>query len=79
MTAKRVVVSIADESVPQIKLVARKLKSAGLEVDQVMATLGLITGKVAGDKLAPLRQVPGVAAVEEEQQIHLAPPDAEAQ
>lgn len=65
----RVVVSVEQQSLKQIKQVAAALKSAGLQVDQVMPVLGVITGEVDAAKIAALKKIKGVAAVEKDEQM----------
>jgi len=59
--------------------VARELREAGMDVEQILGAVGIITGSVAPGGRAALAQLPGVASVEAEQTFHIAPPDAEIQ
>lgn len=59
--------------------VARELRAAGMDIDQVLGAAGIVTGSVAAGKRAKLARVPGVASVEAERNFQIAPPDAEIQ
>lgn len=63
-TNVRVVVTVDPKSLKQIKQVAAALTSAGLKVDRIMPVVGSISGEVASAKIAALKKVKGVAAVE---------------
>ncbi len=58
---------------------ARRLEAAGLEVEHRLEAIGSVTGRVAADRIAGLRAVAGVTAVETIAPIQIAPPDAEVQ
>jgi len=59
-----------------IDAVARRLRDAGLDVDGVLGSIGVITGSVAASELPAVKAVVGVAAVEEQTSFELPPPDA---
>jgi hypothetical protein len=69
-----VVVSVADGE-PLSEVVAR-LEAAGLEVEQTLADLRIVTGSVERSQAPFLTTVPGVQAVEEARDVVIAPPDA---
>lgn len=75
----RITVTIDDDHVPRANEVADQLRAAGMTVEQVLGTVGIITGSVDAGQRASLEAVPGVAAVEEETTFQIAPPDAEIQ
>ena len=43
------------------------------------ATIGVLTGSIAQDKLDKLRSVPGVEDVETQREVRVPPPDSEVQ
>jgi hypothetical protein len=75
----KVNVSIADESIPDFEKVAQRLKEAGLNVEQELESIGVVTGSIESNLLLNLERVEGVAAVEQQQEIHLSPPDSDVQ
>lgn len=79
MDKAKVTISLDDAHLEQIEPVTAQLKEAGLEVEQTLATLGIVTGTVEADKLSSLSEVTGVESVEIDQTIQLAPPDSAVQ
>ena len=73
---EHVVVTVDEMYVDRIQEVVDALRQAGLDVNQVLGTSGIITGNVEPSKRAILASVPGVVAVEEDQTVQLAPPDS---
>jgi hypothetical protein len=72
----RLVVTVDPSDIGRIKKVARELGRAGMSVDQVLATTGIITGS-APDALRPLlARIPGVTAVDLDS-VDTAPPDGD--
>lgn len=76
---EKITVTVDDDHVAQVDGVAEELKAAGMNVDQVLGAVGVITGSVPSERRAVLERLPGVTAVETEQQFQIAPPDAEVQ
>jgi hypothetical protein len=69
-------VLVADDHVGAIEEVAAALQEAGLRLDVVLTTSGVISGAVADEAaLAALAGVEGVAAVERSAEIQIPPPD----
>jgi hypothetical protein len=54
------------------------LRDAGLEVDEALGGLGIVTGRAAPDAVERMRGLPGVT-VEPEVDVQLPPPDAPVQ
>jgi hypothetical protein len=59
--------------------VAEQLRAAGVNVEQVLSEIGIITGSVAAGQQASLADLPGVVSVEAEHSFQLPPPEAEIQ
>jgi hypothetical protein len=74
-----VTVTVADSHREDIDAVARALELAGMQVEQILPVLGIITGSVAEEQIAALEAVEGVAAIERQTNFQLPPPDAEVQ
>lgn len=79
MDQVKVTISIDDAHLDQIDQVSEQLKTAGLEVEQTLATLGIVTGLVETEKMSALAEVTGVESVEVDQTVQLAPPGSEVQ
>ena len=74
-----VVVSVADDHLDDLGTVVTDLRRAGLQVDDVLDAVGMVTGTVAGSSVEALESVPGVAEVELQRVNRVAPPDADIQ
>jgi hypothetical protein len=69
-------VSIKDEYKDQLSEVATNLKNAGMNIEQKLESLGILTGSVdSAETIDVLRKVEGVSHVTESRQVHIAPPD----
>jgi hypothetical protein len=71
---EEVVISVADDRIDDMSTVVEALRAAGLRVDEVLHSVGVVTGTVDGKSLDFLSAVPGVAEVERSQTFQL-PPD----
>jgi hypothetical protein len=76
---KELLVTIDDDYVDKAATVVASLKKAGLTGVTLLEETGIVTGSAAPSKIAALRKVAGVRAVEESARIQLAPPDAPVQ
>lgn len=74
MNRHRVSVSVDEEHLDTIGAVADALRGHGMEVEQVMNNLGIISGVVPEDVRNALISVEGVMSVDEAQEIRLPPP-----
>lgn len=70
----RIVVTVDPAALGHIDRIAGRLARAGMTVDQILSTTGIITGSAADQALARLRGLPGVAAVEPDADLPI-PPD----
>lgn len=59
--------------------VAEQLRAAGMNVEQVLGEVGIITGSAAAGQQASLADLPDVVAIEAEHGFQIPPPDAEIQ
>ena len=71
---QRLVITISGER--PIHDVANDLRTAGLEVDQVLESAGSVTGSAHPDTAERLRSIPGVADVSPDHPIDIGPPGA---
>ncbi len=72
-------VTVDDGHLPVIDAVAAHLRAHGMEVDQVLEGLGVITGSAPSAVRASLTAVEGVVSVDEQLTYQLPPPDAPVQ
>lgn len=76
---RHVTVIVADSHAGMLEELAERLAGAGMQVDQVLAAVGVITGSAQDEQLAAIATLEGVAAVEQQSTFQLAPPDADVQ
>jgi alkylhydroperoxidase/carboxymuconolactone decarboxylase family protein YurZ len=69
-------VTVDDAHQDQILAVAAALQAAGLQVEQTMETIGVITGTADASQISNLSRVAGVANVEQGQAVQLPPSDS---
>lgn len=74
-----VIVSVAEDHLDRIADLAERLSGSGLRVQQILKTLGTITGRIPRSKVAEIGRLEGVASVEPEHTIQLPPPDSPVQ
>ena len=69
-------VTVGDEHRESMDGVVENLRASGMEVEQVLGSLGIVTGSAPDDSLEALRGVEGVASVDAQLGYQLPPPDA---
>lgn len=79
MSQEQVVISVSDDQVDDMSAVVEALRHAGLRVDEILDSVGVVTGTVDGDALGSLSTVPGVAEVERSHVVEVPPPDSDVQ
>jgi DNA anti-recombination protein RmuC len=72
-------VSVKDTHLGTVELVAQKLQAAGMNVAQVLHSIGIIGGSIDSNLMNTLSQIEGVKQVEQERTYQLAPPDSDIQ
>jgi hypothetical protein len=72
-------VTVDDGHLADIGRIAQALRARGMEVDQVLDGLGIITGSAPADSRPALTGVEGVVSVDEELTHQLPPPDSAVQ
>lgn len=70
----RITVTLTDARASQAEEAAVRLRAAGMDVERVLGTLGMVTGTVAEDRRAALEALEGVASVSTERVIQLPDP-----
>jgi methylmalonyl-CoA mutase cobalamin-binding subunit len=75
----QVLVSVDDEHRSQLDKVVQRCREAGLEVDQALGEVGIITGSIPESSMSNLSGIKGVQSVERGQNYQIAPPDSDIQ
>lgn len=70
----KITVTVAEPHRTEIAGVVERLRSAGMDIDQVLEALGMITGSIAAEKLSMVEALDGVASVDEQMGFQLPPP-----
>jgi hypothetical protein len=79
MDKRKVNVVIDDDYAGRFDSVVKRLVKAGLNVEQKLKAVGLVSGTIDADKLPDLERVKGVGSVEREREFNLPPPDSDIQ
>ena len=79
MAQVNVSVSVADGSMDRFSEVVRRLKDAGLDIEQELGEIGVVTGSIDPEKTEALREIEGVSHVERFREFQIAPPDSDIQ
>lgn len=79
MAPVSITVTVDDEHLASITDVAAALRERGMDVEQVLESVGVISGSVSTAARASLDAVTGVAFVSLGQRVQLPPPDAPVQ
>ncbi|MBI3964562.1 MAG: hypothetical protein HY329_02920 [Chloroflexi bacterium] len=77
MAAQNVNVAVAEDFLDRFADVVRRCEQAGLKVKQRLEAAGVVTGSIASEKLAALKRVPGVAAVDVDRNVDIGPPEGD--
>lgn len=79
MSSQKVNISVADDYLSRFQEVVQQTKDVGLNVEQELDGLGIISGSIDPGRLADLERLEGVSAVEADRIIQLPPPDSDVQ
>lgn len=76
---EKITITVDDAHLGQVAELADQLSSAGMEVEQVLGEVGIITGSAPSEARATLEGLDGVSAIEEENSFQLPSSDSEVQ
>ena len=79
MSQVQVSVSVDDAHLPQIEQISQQLKSSGMNVEQILSSIGVINGSIQSDQLDSLSKIEGIQNIQSQQSYNLAPPDSDLQ
>ena len=66
---QRFVVTVDDQHLANMVGIAESLRTAGMQVKELLPTLGIIIGEVAEQMLSSCRQVRGVMSIERDEEM----------
>ncbi|MET1035456.1 MAG: hypothetical protein ABWX68_09495 [Arthrobacter sp.] len=72
----RITVTVDAAHADRTAEVADQLRGAGMRVDRVLGALGLVTGEVDAEHRQGLAAVEGVAGVDDQLDVTIAPPES---
>lgn len=72
-------VTVDDRHLAEVETVAQALRDTGMEVERVLGTVGVITGRAPAAARPALLAVDGVSSVDEQRRVQLPSPDAPVQ
>jgi hypothetical protein len=72
-------ISVSDDHLDRFSEVVKGVEDVGMEVDEKMEDIGVLTGSIDSEKVEPLRRVDGVSHVEESRRVQIPPPDSDVQ
>jgi hypothetical protein len=75
----KVSISVDDAHIDRLMEVAASLQSVGMDVEQTLPSVGIISGSVSSDRVNGLYHIEGVQHIEPEQIYQLSPPGADVQ
>jgi hypothetical protein len=79
MSDIKLVVSVHDDYSDRLPEVAERLQAAGMQIDQWLVEIGVITGSTSSGNVNSLTQIEGVADVEPSQEYQISPPESDIQ
>ena len=79
MSEVKISVCVNDEFLNDIEQVTHNLETAGMNVEQTLSSIGIISGSVESEQLNQICQIKGVKNVENEQDYYLSDPSSDIQ
>ncbi len=79
MSPIKISISIRDENLPEIEGISQNLQSHGVNIEQVLLSIGIITGSIEPHLVDGLHHIQGVKQVEMQESYQSAPPDSDIQ
>lgn len=74
-----VTVTVEDDRMDRIEDLADQLRAAGMQIQQVLGSVGIITGEVTDAQRPAIAQIPGVVSVEGQAEYQLPDPGSDVQ
>lgn len=79
MSKVNLTVSVADDHLKDFSDIVARCRKAGMNIENEMKSIGVITGSIDEAALDKLSRLKGVSQVEPERSFQIAPPDSDVQ
>jgi hypothetical protein len=79
MSPIKISISIGDENLSEIERISQNLQSHGVNIEQTLLSIGIVTGSIEPHLVDSLYQIQGVKQVETQEIYQSAPPDSDIQ
>jgi hypothetical protein len=79
MSQIKISISVDDAHLSEIEKISQNLQSSGVNVEQTLPSIGIISGSIDPDLVNSLYQIEGVQKVEQQETYQLAPPSSHIQ
>jgi hypothetical protein len=76
MSKVKVSVCIHNDHIDQIGQVSDSLRASGMDIEQTMPNIGIVSGSIESQQIEQLQEIAGVDSVELEQNYQLPPPNS---
>jgi hypothetical protein len=76
MAMERVNIAVADDYLDRFNEVVSDAEEAGLQIEQELEELGVMSGIIESARLTDLYRVKGIATVDQERTVQLPPPQS---
>ena len=70
-----VTITLSDDGLQDMDALAGRMRKAGFEIDQILGSVGIVSGRGKPSALAAIRKLKGVAAVEAAGEVTIPAPD----
>ncbi|MEO0845749.1 MAG: ketohydroxyglutarate aldolase [Cyanobacteria bacterium J06648_1] len=71
----KISISVDDAHLSAIEQVSQQLKSTGMNVEQILSAIGVISGSIQSEKVNSLYKINGIQNIMPERTIQLSPPN----
>lgn len=71
MSEVKISISVDDNHLSQIEEISEKLKSLGMNVEQILSVIGVVNGSIESEKLNSLYQIKGVQNIERQENYQI--------
>jgi hypothetical protein len=77
--ADKITITATDDQMGRIDELAERLRRAGMQVEQILGPIGMITGTATPAQRSAIKTFTGIAAIEDDTHFQLPDPGADTQ